>query len=451
MKSVSIHRPSDIPRSLQATLREAQMEAGCLWTNIVGVHRKAREDRTPWPTRDALQKHTKGRYRLHSQTVQMICHQLLANVEATSERRRNEPSSRRWLRYPYKEKRFFALSWPAQAVDYDRAAKRLVLPMGRGRKSLVFKLALDFEPGGVKLVWNEGYELHIVRSDIEKAKDSPGDTRVTVDLGEIHQAAVATSDGHALVVSGRGIRSDKRLLSKQLGEIARKRSKCKKGSRRATRLQKAREKRTLLSRRRIRDKRHKGTRKVIDFCVAHGVGELYVGDPRGVRKLKYGRHHNQRIARWEVGKDMDYLGHKAERAGIACSTGDERGTSSRCPQCGHRHRPKGRDWQCKTCGFEGHRDVVGAVNMHVNGFGQKVTFPASVTYRRAGPMRAARGVNHPASSLPARRRSPDTGLREGLAPRRPQLPATSLPEGGASRRNRTAGSPARRKAPSRAA
>ena len=174
MKSVSIHRPSDIPRSLQATLREAQMEAGCLWTNIVGVHRKAREDRTPWPTRDALQKHTKGRYRLHSQTVQMICHQLLANVEATSERRRNEPSSRRWLRYPYKEKRFFALSWPAQAVDYDRAAKRLVLPMGRGRKSLVFKLALDFEPGGVKLVWNEGYELHIVRSDIEKAKELTG-------------------------------------------------------------------------------------------------------------------------------------------------------------------------------------------------------------------------------------------------------------------------------------
>ena len=104
---------------MQASLREAQMEAGCLWTDIVGVHRKAREDRTPWPTRDVLQKRTKGRCRLHSQTVQMICHQLLTNVETTSERRRNEPSSRRWLRYPYKEKRFFALSWPAQAVAYE--------------------------------------------------------------------------------------------------------------------------------------------------------------------------------------------------------------------------------------------------------------------------------------------------------------------------------------------
>jgi putative transposase len=451
MESVSIHRPSDIPRAMQATLHEAHTEAGHLWTDIVGVHRKAREDRTPWPTRDTLQKHTKGRYALHSQTVQMICHQLLANVQATSERRRNEPSSRRWLRYPYQEKRFFPLYWPAQAVSYDRAAKRLVLPMGRGRKSLVFRLDLDFEPGGVKLVWNEGYELHVVRSDIEAAKDSPGPNRATVDLGEIHQAAVATSTGEALVVSGRGIRSDKRLLSKQLGAIARKRSRCKKRSRREKRLQKAREKRTLLSRRRIRDKRHKGTRKVIAFCVKHEVGELYVGDPRGVRKLKSGRRHNQRIARWEVGKDMDYLGHKAERAGLACSTGDERGTSSRCPQCGHRHRPKGRDWQCKACGFVGHRDVVGAVNMHQNGFSRKVTFPALVTYRRAGPMRAARGVNSPVPSLPARRRSPDTGLREGLAPFAPQLPATSLPQGGASRRDRTAGSPARRKARSQAA
>ena len=152
MESVSIHRPSDIPRAMQATLHEAHTEAGHLWTDIVGVHRKAREDRTPWPTRDTLQKHTKGRYALHSQTVQMICHQLLANVQATSERRRNEPSSRRWLRYPYQEKRFFPLYWPAQAVSYDRAAKRLVLPMGRGRKSLVFRLDLDFEPGGVKLV-----------------------------------------------------------------------------------------------------------------------------------------------------------------------------------------------------------------------------------------------------------------------------------------------------------
>jgi putative transposase len=134
-----------------------------------------------------------------------------------------------------------------------------------------------------------------------------------------------------------------------------------------------------------------------------------------------------------------------------CSIGDERGTSSRCPQCGHRHRPKGRTWQCRKCGFEGHRDVVGAANMHMNGFGVTVTVPAHVTDRRAGPMRVARGVNNPVPTPPARRSRPDTGLREGLAPSVPPLPATSLPSGGASRRTRTAGSLARRTAQSRVA
>jgi hypothetical protein len=81
--------------------------------------------------------------------------------------------------------------------------------------------------------------------------------------------------------------------------------------------------------------------------------------------------------------------------------------------CGHRHRPKGRDWQCRKCGFSGHRDVVGAVNMHQNAFGVSVTFPAEVTYRRAGPMRAARGVNSPAPTPPARRSSPDPACGRG--------------------------------------
>jgi putative transposase len=65
MESVSIHRPSDLSRTLRSLIHEAQSESGRLSSDIAGVHRKAREDRTPWPTRDPLQKHTKGRYALH--------------------------------------------------------------------------------------------------------------------------------------------------------------------------------------------------------------------------------------------------------------------------------------------------------------------------------------------------------------------------------------------------
>ena len=76
---------------------------------------------------------TKSQFALHSQTVQMVCHQFLANVDTARELRQTN----RKIRYPYKDKRFFPLYWPAQAVSVERG--RIVLPMGRGRPSLVFQ------------------------------------------------------------------------------------------------------------------------------------------------------------------------------------------------------------------------------------------------------------------------------------------------------------------------
>lgn len=216
VETVSIMPLKGLGSALQATLKKAQQEAARAWNDVVNIHKKARETGEKWPGRNELQQQTKGRYELHSQTVQMICHQLLANVDATRERRRQEPENRHHLKYPHKEKPFFPLYWPAQAVHYDAQAKRLVLPMGRGRKSLTFRVELDFEPQGVKLVWKDGYQLHLVRPVEETKPVTVGTAKACVDLGEIHQAAAVTDTGQALVVSGRGIRSQKRLLSKQL-------------------------------------------------------------------------------------------------------------------------------------------------------------------------------------------------------------------------------------------
>ena len=68
-------------------------------------------------------------------------------------------------------------------------------------------------------------------------------------------------------------------------------------------------------------------------------------------------------------------------------TGSERGTSSRCPRCKHTHKPRGRNWVCRRCGFRGHRDLVGSVNMHQDAFGMHVKCPRSFTYLRPGPLR----------------------------------------------------------------
>jgi putative transposase len=391
METVRIYRLVGLRTRYQARLRAAQMEAARIWTLCRDLHLAARQKRTRWPNRDDLQQATKGQFALQSQTVQMICHAFLANVETTRQLTPTHPKAR----YPYKDKRYYPLSWPAQAVSIERG--RVVLPMGRGRQSLIFHVALPHQIGGCKLVWNDGYELH-VSVPATLAAEPPGAAHATVDLGEIHQAAVTTNTGAALVISGRGIRSLKRRHNMVLGQLTRKRKRCQKGSRRYRKLQAARRKVSARKRRQIRDVRHKGTRAVIAFCQQQSVRSLFIGNPHGVRNRNTGRHHNQRMAQWEYGQDIAYLSYKSKQARIECFTGSERGTSSQCPACGWKQKVKGRVWRCRNteCSFVGHRDVVGSVNMHPLAFGAKIDFPAQVTYQRPGPVRVQRGAKEPA-------------------------------------------------------
>jgi putative transposase len=157
-------------------------------------------------------KATKGRYELHSQSTQMVVHAFLANVETTQQLRKTFPHMK--MRYPYKTKRFYPVSWPAQAISRERG--RVVLPMGKGRKSLVLPLDLPATSCSCTLVWNNGFELHVC-VEIPQAENAPGEVHATIDLGEIHLAAVTTNTGKALIVTGRGIRTLKHHRSKQLG------------------------------------------------------------------------------------------------------------------------------------------------------------------------------------------------------------------------------------------
>ena len=394
MQTVRIYQLEHLPPSLFRRLKAAQMEAAQVWNLCMETHKQARMSHTKWPGRTELQKATKGPFALHSQSVQMIVHAFLANVETTRQLRKTHPQMK--MKYPWRTKRFYPVSWPAQAVSKQQGC--VVLPMGKGHKSLVVPLDLPEKSGACTLVWNRGFELHVC-VEIPQALESPGEKQATVDLGEIHLAAVTTNTEKALIVSGRGIRSLKRQRHKQLGQISKKQSRCKKYSRRWKKLQRVKNKVCKRAERRIRDQRHKATRQVIAFCKENKVGSLFIGNPHGVRNRDNGRHHNQRLAGWEYGKDIDYLTHKAKQAHILCFTGSERGTSSQCPCCGHKHKPKGRNWACRVCGFTGHRDLVGSVNMHKLAYGAQVRFPRCVTYLRPSLSRGSRRADTPLCCL----------------------------------------------------
>src|SRR5260370_6170088 len=296
-------------KKMFAVLRDAKMEADKVWNLCGSLHRQARMNHSKWPGRNELQKATKGQVALHSQSVQMVVHAFLANIDTTRKLRQTHPKMK--MKYPWREKHFYPIKWPAQAVSRENG--RVVLPMGKGRASLVLPLELPENSGACSLVWNNGFELHVC-VETQEAEEAPGSVHATVDLGEIHLATVSTNTGKAMIVTGRVIRSLKRQRSKQLGKLAKKQSKCKAHSKRWINLQRPKNKIKARTERRIRDLRHKATRKVIDFCQEFQVGSLFIGNPHGVRNRDSGRHHNQRMSLWEYGRDIDYLTHKSKQA-----------------------------------------------------------------------------------------------------------------------------------------
>ena len=89
--------------------------------------------------------------------------------------------------------------------------------------------------------------------------------------------------------------------------------------------------------------------------------------------------HSRRIT-FHIICNMKY---KCKIAGIKCFNGHERGTSSHCPECSNKQKPKGRDWNCQKCSFLGHRDIVGSLNMFPIAFDERVEYPTNITYLRS--------------------------------------------------------------------
>src|SRR5690348_9690006 len=104
MKTIRVYQLRHLSPALFHRLKEAQLEAAEVWNLCMETHKDARMTHVHWPGRDELQRATKGKYALHSQSVQMIVHAFLANVEATRTLRRAHPEMR--VKYPWRVDRF---------------------------------------------------------------------------------------------------------------------------------------------------------------------------------------------------------------------------------------------------------------------------------------------------------------------------------------------------------
>lgn len=371
--------------SEQTTLaRTLQREAAKVWNATCTVHRMVYSRYHCWLGEGAIKAFVKGKYGIHSQSIQAVVETYFEVCERTRQLREQGYTS--W-RYPHRKKHFFTVTW--KPLGITREERTLTLKNGRGRKPLALKLPARLSNAVIKqvrLVWHRNqYWLHVTVEKPALLKVRGGVT-AAIDPGEVH-AATITDGREALVVSGRLLRSLHRLRNKTLRKFQKAVSRTRKGSNRHRKLLAAKYRFLNNIERRIEHTMHTISAIIAKWCFNHNVKTVYIGNPEGVREKDCGRKHNQRINQWAFGKLHKLLEYKLKRHGIKLVPLDERGTSGTCPVCGVYTKQAGRTYKCGNCGFAGpHRDVAGAsgiLDKAVNGnFTKGRKLPEKVKYMR---------------------------------------------------------------------
>lgn len=344
-----------------------------IWNDCLEIARAYHQEHGKWIDQTELQKATKGNYSLHSQSIQAVCHKYLWARESAKNAKRQGYDH---IRYPYRQKKHFPTKWAAQGFTLHENGKiGLSLGLREGKRQKLIVVSIARMPIGtvkeIELIYDRGLQLAITYDDGVAAEPASGIQIAAIDPGEVHAIAAVTEDGHAVIITGRKLRSIKRLRNKKIKELSRLMATCKKGSRQWKKYRRALLFVLSKSERQIRDALHKTTRAFVAWCLEHQVKEVAVGDVEGIQRNRSGRKrrrngrrvrsrkHNQRLSQWTFGKQYDYLAYKLKAKGIKIRKQEEHGSTQTCPVCNRKHKPSGRIYSC-CCGYSRHRDVHGS-------------------------------------------------------------------------------------------
>jgi putative transposase len=362
--------PCELPKAAADALNRA---SGAIYTRTLITHyrvyRKRGQKKRHWLSMYAGKR--LNDYLTHDETPVLHAHSKDAAQEGfyhacKTARARGAQGAR----YPHKRKRWRTTIWKSSGIR--RRGDVLLLSRAKSYKLIsiplppylhhvlrVLEVRLVYDRCGRRYTW------HLIIENGKQPKEATSTSVVAIDLGEIHPAA-ATDGQTAVVVAARELRAKRQYSAKRLAYLQARQSRCKRKSRRWWRLQRCKNRFRAKQQRRIRDMEHKISRSVVEYAVERQAGTLAIGDVRDIADAaRKGRKQNQRLSTWRHGKLRAYLTYKAEAEGMSVVLVDEQHTSKTCPNptCNHRHKPHGRIYRCPACGFQAHRDVVGAANI----------------------------------------------------------------------------------------
>jgi putative transposase len=331
------------------------LASGLLYSTVVSLFWRTVRKKGIWLSPASMMRWCNSKS-LHAHSADAVVQCFFASLKSWRALRKTNPDAKP----PHKRHRYFKVQWKSSAIRVKDGF--LMLSNGKDNDSLAISWRWD-APKLVEIGWDGvGYVLRATYIDVPKPAITDGNT-VGVDLGEIH-IAVAHDGTDCIILNGRKLRSIKQYQNKLKARLSHKVDKKKRGSKRRKRLVRSKNKQLNKIKNQINDISHKQTTKLISVLDSKGTKTVVIGDVRDIRQnIDYGKKVNQKLHQWSHGQARSQITYKAERKGITVILMNEAYTSQTCPCCGHKYKPQGRNYKCSACGFQYHRDGVGAINI----------------------------------------------------------------------------------------
>lgn len=346
------------------------LNSGRIYSGIVSRHWRLLKQKSLWLSEKSLTRLSD--LRLANKDIPMHAHTIDAAQQGFFKACKTTRALRKAgfpeAHFPWRSKKFRTTCWKNTGGKFK--AGKLELSTGSGNPKIYIKLPeslwsmLRFLE--VRLVFDKKarrYNWHVVAENGQVAKQASSTNVVSVDLGEIHPAVVG-DEVESTIIACRARRHQAQGHAKRLAGLAAAISRKRKGSRRYRKLVRAKSRMKAHHRAVVRDMAHKISRAIVDVAVERKANTIAMGDIRDIGdEVNLGKQSNQKISGWNHGQIQKLVEYKAEAEGIKLVMVDEHYTSKTCPQCQHRHKPRGRNFKCPVCKFQSHRDVVGQINI----------------------------------------------------------------------------------------
>ena len=113
----------------------------------------------------------------------------------------------------------------------------------------------------------------------------------------------------------------------------------------------------------MEDKDHKVSRAIVNFAKENKVSVIRLERLANIRQTtRTSRKNEKNLHTWSFYRLSQFIEYKANLEGIEVEYVNPAYTSQTCPRCSEKNKAQDRKYKCK-CGFEKHRDIVGAMNI----------------------------------------------------------------------------------------